>query len=161
LGGDFVLIHGEGWISWFIYGMQWLRFHGADRVYNHWSHVALVTSGAGRIVEVGPRGVVAQSLEKYRRWEYHYVHVDAPEAARRDAVRLAESCVGQPYGTLSFLGLGVAALVGGRLTGRDRGQQSCAALVARALAQATGATFPHGPPDMMPGDLAKHYGITP
>ena len=123
--------------------------------------MALVASDGGRIIEAVPSGVVARSVEKYRGWEYHYVHVDAPDAARRDAVRFAESCVGRPYSVPGLLGLGLAALTGCRALLPDRGQQSCAALVARALARETKVIFPWAPIGMMPGDLAKYYGITP
>jgi hypothetical protein len=50
------------------------------------------------------------------------LHIDASEQERLEIVRFAESCVGQPYGRLSFLGLGIAALTGGRLIGGDKGQ---------------------------------------
>jgi hypothetical protein len=73
------------------------------------------------------------------------LHIDASEQERREIVRFAESCVGQPYGRLSFLGLGIAALTSGRLIGGDKGQQNCAALVARALAS-TGVRFEREPP---------------
>src|SRR5262245_54786456 len=77
--GDFVLVRGEGWISTVVYTFQALRFRApGERPYAYWSHAALVTSPRGRIVEVGPRGVFATHLEKYRKLEYHYVHVAAP-----------------------------------------------------------------------------------
>ncbi len=159
--GDFLLIHGECWISALVYSLQRLRFRGEDRRYNYWSHVALVANARGRIIEVVPGGVVARSVEKYRSWDYHYVHVNAFEPDRRDAVSFAESCVGQPYSVAGLLGLCLAVLTRGLVPLADRGQQSCAALVVRALARETGAIFPRTPPDMMPADLAKHYGITP
>jgi hypothetical protein len=159
--GDFILIHSEGWLSTLIYLLQALRFRGPeDRKYRHWSHVALVTSRRGRIIEVVNTGVGAQRLEKYRNTEYHYVHIDASQQERAEIVKFAESCVGQPYGRLAALALVVAALTSGRFIGGDNGQQNCAALVARALARA-GVRFEREPPEMLPADLAKCYDVTP
>jgi hypothetical protein len=160
--GDFVLVRGQGWVSWAVYLFQGLRFRARrDRPYAYWSHVALVTSPGGRLVEVGPRGVYASSLEGYRGLEYHYVHVAVPGARRVEVARFAEGCVGQPYGTLSSVALGFFTLIGCPLAVPDRGQHHCAALVARALERATGERFARTPANMMPADLAKHFGITP
>jgi len=159
--GDFLLVRGECWISTVVYRLQALRFRGQRRCFGHWSHVALVTSEHGRIVEVIPSGVVARNLAKYRLCEYHYVHIDAPDAERRDAAAFAESCVGQPYSVGALLGLGVALLTGSKVSIVERGQQSCAALVARALARETRAIFPRAPADMTPADIAEYYGIMP
>jgi cell wall-associated NlpC family hydrolase len=160
--GDFVLVRGRGWISMAVYAFQGLRFRApGERRYAYWSHVALVTSARGRLVEVGPRGVFRNTLETYRTFEYHYVHVAASGARRAEAARFAESCVGQPYGTLSSIALGFFALVGCPLAVPDRGQHNCAALVARALERATGERFTRTPINMMPADIAKHFGITP
>ena len=160
--GDFVLIRGEGWISMAVHAFQALRFRApAERPYAYWSHAALVTSPRGRIVEVGPRGVFANNLERYRSLEYHYVHVTVPDARRLEAARFAESCVGQRYGTLSAVALGFVILIGCPLAVPDRGQQNCAALVARALERATGERFTRTPVNMLPADVAKHFRITP
>jgi hypothetical protein len=123
--------------------------------------VALVTSGTGRLVEAGPRGLVAHSLAKYRDSEYHYVRVDASLRRRMSAVRLAESSVGQRYAVRTFLALGVSALLGRRLRIEERGQQTCVAVVARAVARMTLVPLPMPAPAMMPADLAKHLGISP
>jgi hypothetical protein len=160
--GDFVIVHGKGWIGAMVHAFQALRFHAPhERPYAYWSHAAFVTSPRGRLVEVGPRGVVATSLESYRSRDYYYVHVAASGARRAEAVRFAESCVGQPYGTLSLLALGFVTLIRCPLALPDRGQHHCAALVARALELATGERFARTPVNMMPADFAKHYGVTP
>jgi hypothetical protein len=159
--GDFILVRGEGWVSRLIHWVQSLRLSGdEDRKYLHWSHVALVTSAQGRIVEVGIRGVVAQSIEKYRATEYHYVHVDTTGAGRWVAVLYAESCVGQPYARLSFLALGLAALTGRELRIQNPRRQNCVSLVIRALERAR-ESFGREPLDMMPADLARHYDVSP
>ena len=159
--GDFILVRGHGLISPLIHWVQRLRFsRHEDRKFLHWTHVALVTSTHGRIVEVVPRGVVAQQIEKYRRAEYHYVHLDVPDSDRWAGVLFAELCVGQPYGRLSFLALGLAALTRRQLQIQDPRRQHCVSLVIRALERMRGE-FGREALDMMPADLAKHYNITP
>jgi hypothetical protein len=159
--GDFVLIRRDSWIGKVIHWVQRLRFpEREDRQYLHWTHAAFVTAASGRIIEAGSRGVVAQTLEKYDDIEYHYVHVNATDSARWAAVLYAESCVGQSYGRLDFLALGLAALTGRQLGRRDPRTQNCVALVVRALERMRGS-FGREPLDMMPADLAKHYDVTP
>jgi hypothetical protein len=160
--GDLVLVHGGGWIGTLVHAFQVLRFHAHhERPYAYWSHAAIVTSPLGRVVEVGPRGVIATSLETYRNLDYHYVRVAASGARRVEAVRFAESCVGQRYGTLSVLALGFFTLIRCPIALPERGQHHCAALVARALERATGERFARTPVNMMPADFAKHYGVVP
>jgi hypothetical protein len=160
--GDIVLVRSRGVLAAIIYTFQFLRFPGSsNRPFRHWSHVALVTSGAGRLVEAGPRGLVAQSLAKYREREYHYVRVEATLRRRMSAVRLAEASVGQRYAVRTFLALGLSTLLGNRLNIDERGQQTCVAVVARAVARMTQVPLPIPAPAMMPADLAKHLRITP
>lgn len=159
--GDFLLIRGHWWISRVIHGGQRFRFRNAeDRKYAHWSHVALVTNMRGRIIEANDKGVVVRHVEHYRALEYHYVRINASGPQRREAARFAESCVGEPYARLGFMALGLSVLTDGRFGVRDRGQQLCGALVARALAR-TDAVFDRHPAEMTPADLAKHYRVTP
>lgn len=160
--GDFVLVHGVDWIGTLIHAFQALRFRARhERPYAYWSHAAIVTSPGGRLVEVGPRGVIATSLESYRNLDYHYVRVAASGSRRFEAVRFAESCVGQRYGTLSVIALGFVTLIRCPIALPERGQHHCAALVARALERATGERFARTPVNMMPADFAKHFGVVP
>jgi hypothetical protein len=157
--GDFLLIRGHWWISRVIHGGQLIRFRtAADRPYAHWSHVALVASFEGRIIEVNDKGVVARHIERYRALEYHYVRIHATGQQRLEAVRYAESCVGEPYARLAFLALGASVFTGGLIRVGERGQQMCGSLVARALAR-TDAVFDRRPAEMTPADLAKHYNV--
>lgn len=160
--GDFVLVRGTDAISAVIYAFQRRRFpRPEDRPYTHWSHAALVTDDSGRLVEAGPRGLIAQPLRKYVDHEYHYVRVEAPLRRRGRAVALAERCVGQRYATLTFLALGFAALLGDRVRVTDRGQQTCVSVVARALHLITARPLPRSPVAMMPADLARWLEIRP
>jgi hypothetical protein len=159
--GDVVLIRGRSWASKVILYGQRIRFRTPqDRPFAHWSHVALVTSSAGHLLEIGPAGVVLCSIEKYRNREYHYIHLDLPDLARRKAVSFAYSCLRQKYGTLSFLLLVLSVVLRDRFKVPDRGQHGCVATIVRAL-QRAGVTFEQRPTDMTPADLAKRFGVRP
>jgi hypothetical protein len=159
--GDFLLVRSASWSAPVIRAVQWRRFFRAeDRPYRHWSHAAFVTANTGRLVEVVEVGVRAQSIRKYDAVEYHYVRLDAAATARQAAVAFAESCVGQPFDVLGFLALGVSALLGRSVPVGRRTGHHCVSLVAAALGRMS-ESFERNPLDMMPGDLAKHYGITP
>jgi hypothetical protein len=66
--------------------------------------------------------------------------------------------VREKYGRFRCFLLGLAVLFGGRFQVRDRGQQGCGVLIARAL-QRAGMSFERAPADMMPADLAKRFGV--
>jgi hypothetical protein len=159
--GDFLLVRTRGVAARLIGPVQALRFRGeADRPFRHWTHTALVTASNGRLVEVVEDGVRAQSIRKYDGVEYHYVRLEATEAVRAAAVTFAESCVGQPYARGAFLALIIFAFTGWRPPVVPGASHHCVSLVAEAL-QRMAQRFDRHPIAMMPGDLAKHYGIRP
>jgi hypothetical protein len=159
--GDLVLIRGTSWASKMILFGERIRFRTPeDRPFAHWSHVALVTTSAGHLLEVGPTGVVVCSIEKYRNHEYHYVHLDLSALARSNAVNFANSCLWQKYGTFSFLLLVLSVVLRDRFNVPDRGEQGCVATIVRAL-QRAGVTFEQRPTDMTPADVAKRFGVRP
>jgi len=155
--GDFILVRGTSWRSRLITSFERLRFHQAsERQYAHWSHVALVVSGEGAIVEAGTDGVVVQHLEKYRNDEYHYVSIDAPPAVRWKAVRFASSRVGASYRSLAVAEVVLFALTRRTIGGAQSSREVCAGLVARALDLGQAEVRV-----VTPGDLAKHFGLVP
>jgi hypothetical protein len=159
--GDLVLIRGTSWASKIILFGERIRFRTPqDRPFAYWSHVALVTTSTGHLLEIGPAGVVVCSIEKYRNHEYHYVHLDLSDLARSKAVNFAYSCLRQRYGTFSFLLLVLSVALRDPFKVPDRGQQGCVATIVRAL-QRAGVTFEQRPSDMTPGDLAKRFGVRP
>jgi len=158
--GDIILIRGPGWLGRIIRLGARIRYRHGDRRYAHWSHAALVLSARGRLMEVHARGVGVCGIEKFRDEEFHYVRLDLSDESRREAVRYARSCVGQRYGVLGFLLLGLSVALGDRFRVPDSGQQGCATLIVRAL-QRAGVAFDRAPSDMMPADLAKRFGVLP
>ena len=125
-----------------------------------WTHAALVVGTDGAIVEAGTTGVVLQHVEKYRDEDYRYVTIQATPEQRWRAVRFAKSRVGSRYGNLLLANLVVSPLTRGRVRFENAGCEMCGTLVAQALACA-GQSFGRLPADMLPADLAVHYGVTP
>ena len=158
--GDLLLIRGPGWLGRLIRFFAWARFRKDYRYYGHWSHAALVVTPAGHLLEVHARGVGLCGIEKYRHTDFCYVRLDLDEAARLEAARYAYACRGQRYDIAGFLLLGISVLSGGRLRVRDNGRPGCVSLIARALGRA-GVKFDRAPPELMPADLAKRFGIQP
>jgi hypothetical protein len=159
--GDFLLVSGTSWRSMIVARCERSRARGADeRRCAYWTHAALVVGVDGVIVEAGTAGVVLQHLDKYREEDYHYVAVRATPEERWHAVRFALSRVGSRYSNLALGSLAVSALTRGRARLPESRYELCGSLVARALACA-GERFAIPPGEMLPADLAFHYGVFP
>jgi hypothetical protein len=157
--GDIILIRGTGWLGCLIRMFERMRYRSAeDRVFAHWSHAAIVVGRNGFLVEVLHKGVMLSRLEKYRDQDYRYIRLDLSDAERKSAASYACLCLRQRYGVSSFLLFAASLLAGDRWRIRDRGQQGCVALIVRAL-QRAGVNFERQATDMMPADLAKHFGV--
>lgn len=158
--GDIILVRHEHWLSLLIRGFVRMRHRAPEeRPYTYWSHAALVVNTAGHLVEVNVRGVVITHIWQYRKYDYHYVWLDLPEAGRNTAVQFARSCLGQKYSLRNFLLLAASIVLGDRLRIPDSGH-GCVSLVARALQEA-GIRFERKPTEMTTADLAKRFGVTP
>jgi hypothetical protein len=157
--GDIILLRGTGWLGWLIRMFERMRYRAAeDRAFTSWSHAAIVVGRNGVLVEVLHKGVMLSRLEKYRDQDYRYIRLDLSDSDRKKAASYACGCLRQKYGVASFLLFAASLLAGDRWRFRDRGQQGCVALIVRAL-QRAGMTFERQAADMMPADLAKHFGV--
>lgn len=157
--GDFILVSGSSWRAWVISAYELLRARTRTaRQSARWNHAALIVGTNGAIVEAGSAGVVLQHLEKYRDVDYHYVTVDATPEERRQAIHFARSRVGSRYSLRALADLVVCPLTRGRLRLGGPHCELCGSLVANALARA-GERFDRPPADMLPSDLATHYGL--
>jgi hypothetical protein len=157
--GDIILVRGTGWLGCLIRAFERMRYRaGEDRAFARWSHAAIVVGRNGLLVEVLHKGVTLSRLERYRDQDYRYIRLDLSDSDRRNAAAYACACLRQKYGVLSFLLFAASLLAGDRWRIRDRGQQGCVALIVRAL-QRAGMTFERQAADMMPADLAKHFGV--
>jgi hypothetical protein len=158
--GNIVLIRGPGWLGRAIRLGAWRRFRKDDLRYGYWSHAALVVDDSGRLLEVHARGVALCGIEKYRDVHFCYVRLDLPEDARCEAARYAYGFLGQRYDLWGFVLLGLSVTLGDLFRVPDSGKPGCVSLIARAL-QRTGISFDRAPPDLMPADLAKKFGVLP
>lgn len=158
--GDFILTHQNGIIYSLIRFGQRLRFRGADRSFAFWNHAALVVHSMGDIIEAHPRGVRKANLYKeYNDKEYTVVkQTDITDRDREQMIKFAESCVGQQYGFLTILSLGLWCIFGGKFNFSLDGTEICSGLVARAL-ERNGEIFSRDPCREMPADLARHFQV--
>lgn len=157
--GDFILAHRHHWLAGLISQAQNRRFKGADAVYAHWSHAAVV-AGDAHVIEAEIRGVVRSPISKYRDDEYHVVRLDRELdcAARERVVAYANGRIGQAFGYLDMLGSGVYLLTGFPLRMVRKHHEICSALVVRALQQG-GLLEELDPALTLPADLAKRFDV--
>src|SRR5438046_2505429 len=157
--GDFILAHRHHVLAGLISLAQKRRFHGADGVYAHWSHCALVDSD-GQLIEAEIDGIVRSAVSKYRRDEYHLVRMDREldASGRQRAAGYARSRLGQGFGFLDMFGISISVLAGRpvRLVRGDH--EICSSLVVRALQQA-GLLKELDPALTLPADLAKRFDV--
>lgn len=160
--GDFILTHGNTWVSRLIRVGQYLRFWGADRKYAWWNHAAMVISPDGKLIEALGAGVLLTHISRYKKTQYHLVRLGniATTHDRRQAVVFARWCLGEKYGYLTIVSIALSLLTGGKFTFGFDGQSICSGLVARAL-ERTDAIFNRSPSHTMPADLAKYFEVEP
>jgi len=160
--GDFILAHRHHLIAGLISQAQKRRFRGADAVYAHWSHAALVVSEDGALVEAEMMGVQRSPLSKYHSDEYHLVRqgLEFSHERRERVVAYAKAQVGHAFGYLALLGALLYLLFGWPLRLVRRNHVICSSLVVMALQQ--GGLVPDLDPALtLPADLAKLYDVRP
>jgi uncharacterized protein YycO len=156
--GDFILTHHHHPVSRLIRLAQKVR--GRERKYSYWSHAAVIVAADGSLVEAESKGVVRSPLSKYAAEEYHLVDLgdSADDRDRKQVAAFAESLVGQPFGFLDMLSVGLSLFTGAKVNVSYASHLMCSALVARAL-ERSDAIFDDEPSHMLPADLARHYGV--
>src|SRR6266513_2778633 len=157
--GDFILAHRHHLLAGLISLAQKRRFRGADAVYAHWSHCALVESD-GHVIEAEIEGVVRSPLAKYRQDEYHLVRMDGELDApgRERAAGYAKGRLGQGFGFLDMFGVSISVLVGRPIRLVRGDHEICSSLVVRSLQQA-GLLKELDPALTLPADLAKRFDV--
>ena len=160
--GDFILAHRHHFMAGLISQAQKRRFRGADAVYAHWSHSALIVEKDGTLVEAEITGVRRNPISRYRADEYHLVRLgsDFSSEGRARAVAFANAQVGQGFGFLDMFGASVYLLFGWPLRLVRSGHEICSGLVVRAL-QAGGLVRELDPALTLPADLAKLFDVRP
>lgn len=156
--GDFLLHHSSAMHSRLIRFGERLRFHGSDRTYAFWNHASFCTA-PGELVEALGRGIVKSPLEKYAGSIFAVVRVPWTAQDRQEAVWFALSGIGERYGWLTLVGIGLHMLTGGKLVIGLDGSEICSARVARALERGTTIFEHHDPEQVTPADLARHFNV--
>src|SRR5579864_1629198 len=160
--GDFILAHRHHVIARLISLAQKRKFRGADAVYAHWSHAAVLVDPSGGLVEAETMGVVRSPITKYRGDEYHLVRIgpEFGQAGRSRAAAFAQREVGQGFGYLDMFGAMLYLLTGRPMRLVRGNHEICSGLVVRAL-QAGGLLPDLDPALTLPADLAKRFDATP
>lgn len=153
--GDFLLVENVSWPSMLVRAAQRLYY---PRRYARYSHAALITDGAGTIVEALWRGVRSNSMDKYR--NVHIVHVNTgmDSQDRMQARDYAYQILYSHYGWLDLAGAVVANLTNSNII-FGGGGYICSGLVANALERGP-YVFVDPPADFMsPSDLAAYFKV--
>jgi uncharacterized protein YycO len=160
--GDFILSHRHHFLAGLISQAQERRFKGADAVYAHWSHSALIVDKDGTLVEAEIAGVRRNPISRYKEDEYHVVRLGPGFTAegRARAVAFANQQVGQGFGFLDMFGASLYLLFGWPLRLVRSGHEICSGLVVKAL-QAGGLVPELDPALTLPADLAKLFDVRP
>jgi hypothetical protein len=160
--GDFILAHRHRPMGALISLAQKRRFRGADAVFAHWSHTAMVVETDGALVEAEIMGVRKNPISRYRDDEYHLVRLGAEFSAegRARSVAYSKAQVGQGFGFLDLFGASLYLLFGWPVRLARRGHEICSGLLVQAL-QAGGLVLQLDPLLTLPADLAKLYDMRP
>ena len=160
--GDFILTHGDTFLSRFIRLGQSFAFWGRSRKFIWWSHAALIVSMDGDLIEAAGGGVHRSHISSYAPTDFHIVQLNtlATEQDRQQICRFAEWALGQEYGLLTNISIVISVLTGCRFTFGFDGQSTCSGLVARALERGS-AIFDRSPSHILPADLAKYFLVSP
>ena len=152
--GDFLLVHGHTIISRLIQFGEWLRFRAGDR----WTHMATLET-SDTIIEAVAQGVVRTPLAFYDSYDrvLDRSRLDGHDVPQ--TVTFLRSCLGQPYGVLTFIGIALRILTPGRgLWLGLNGTEICSGLGMQA--QTRGWVIPAvDPASMTPAEVAELYGV--
>jgi hypothetical protein len=109
------------------------------------------------LIEALTRGTVRTPLSAYREVEYWIVRTGLEGVDVDQAVAFARSCLGDEYGFLTDLGIGLRFLTPGRgLWFGMSGTEVCSGLVAQAEVRGP-VIYPWDPASCSPGDLLRFY----
>lgn len=159
--GDVILVNdysGQGdFTGNLIYDAEMSR-HGAA----HNTHSAVIVATDGTLVEAMRQGVQRNAMH-YRPEQITLVHFDVPypDPRRTFAVAYAESCVGEAYGDVSWIGLFIQGVTGANIMIHSNRTPICSELASRATECMTKNGWYFSPDEMEPDDIAVDMGIYP
>lgn len=152
--GDFILCHRKGLMSAIIRTGERIKFRSGSR----WSHAAFVET-SDTLIEALTGGVTRTPLAAYRNIEYVLVRTHLAPQDAAQAVKFAQSCLGNPYGYIDAIGLGLRFLIPGRgLWFGTIGTNICSGLVASTQVRGW-KIYTVEPASISPAELAQEHGI--
>lgn len=125
-----------------------------------WTHSAVIVSETGDLVEALEDGVDRTNISKYDGVETKILHLPLPadDPRRAYAVRYALAQVGESYGVLGFISLGVDLATGLNTSLHVDRQPICSEICARATESATESGYQYASERMLPFDLDVYWG---
>jgi hypothetical protein len=165
--GDIVLTgrKSQGIVSLAIKLGSKLRF-GMKSPYARWSHAALVVDAEKFLVaEARSHGVVVSDMRaRFPTGDFSIIATGGQMIATdvEQVLRFADAVVKARtrYGFLTFAGLALYCLTGGKLCLQQAGTAICSGFVCDALTRA-GYIWERPPFSMMPADIASHFDFKP
>jgi hypothetical protein len=151
LPGDLLVTHSSGFLDKMIRLGEKMRGSGQ---YAWASHVVCV--GYGHLIEALGQGVVTSPLDKYKDCLFSIIDTELDEADRKRAVDFWSSAVGDKYGFITDVSLGIYCLTNTKLGILREGSYICSGLAASGLVEG-GVHFPKFPELCLPSDIMKFY----
>ncbi len=147
----FALCHGSTWLDRLIRFGERIRSAPIDA---RWSHAAVVMPD-GTLIEALSHGVVRGSLEAYP--DHAILSLPASPAQSAAAYKFVESCLGDKYGYLTDLSIGLDLLSPAFIHFKSGKTLICSELVARTLEHAGWISPKLDTSHVMPSDLATYF----
>ncbi len=148
---SFALCHGTTWLDKLIRFGERIRSAPKDA---RWSHAAVVMPD-GSLIEALSHGVQRGSLAAYP--DHALLSFGCTKAQAEAAYAFAESCLGDEYGYLTDLSIGLDLLTPAFIHFKSGDTLICSELVARTLEHAGWISPKLDTSHVMPSDLAAYF----
>ena len=155
--GNFFLVKRRTLIGRLISFGQKIRYGNSSK----WNHCGVIINANGDLIEAHADGVKQRNIRVYDAWEHdvRIVNVLCSDEDRQEIVNFARSCLGDTYGFLTILSIGLILVTGFRLRFNIRGQEICSGLVARSMERGP-FIFHEEPAQISPAYLASFFQVT-
>lgn len=150
--GSIALFHSKGFLGKLIRFGE--RIRGKKGTY--WNHAGVIIDEAGNTVEALGHGVMNDELGTR---DFTILNpADMSDLQRAKVVTFAKSCLGDHYGYLTIVSIGVDLVIRSRFSFRNGKSLICSELAARALEHGSWICPKLDTSHVMPSDLDKWLG---
>ena len=154
--GDFLLVRSPGVIPRLI-GLGELLRDG--KPWDYWTHAAFIVNDSGATIEAQAKGIVPSRVSAHP--DSLVVPSGLSSEGRENAVRFAESCLGDHYGYLTILSIAADLITPRALILRSPRTLICSEFVARCLEHGGWISPELDAGRVKPSNLAKWFDATP